>query len=291
MNLVFCESLVTLAGTNIWRLVAALCLTVAVPASAQSANTARNTYVDRVVTVQRDDYSVSGLVTHRHGVSKFRYAIALFPGYPGIVKLRVEQGEPRFELRGNFLVRSREHWLDDDTLTVVIDAPSDQWGTFPQTFRESARYGADVDALLGEIARLFNVQDWTYVGTSEGSVSAYHAAGMSTGRANRLILTSTLFHPTRNGPGLSRVKWTDLNTPLLWVHHESDPCDHTPYRDAQAFAIKSRAPLVTVRGGGPERGGLCNAFTSHGFVGVEAETVAAMSSWVKTSIVPADVNP
>ena len=76
---------------------------------------------------------------------------------------------------------------------------------------------------------------------------------------------------------------------LLWVHHENDPCAYTSYRDAQRFAEQSRSPLVTVRGGGPGRGGACMPFTAHGFVGVESETVAAMRSWVKTGAVPRDV--
>jgi len=73
------------------------------------------------------------------------------------------------------------------------------------------------------------------------------------------------------------------------VHHEDDPCRYTSYRDAQRFAVQSRSPLVTVRGGGPGRGGPCEAFTAHGYVGMESETVAAMRSWVKTGAVPRDV--
>ena len=46
---------------------------------------------------------------------------------------------------------------------------------------------------------------------------------------------------------------------------------------------------MTVRGGGPARGPACMAFTQHGFVGVEVETVLAMRSWIKTGVVPADV--
>ena len=38
-----------------------------------------------------------------------------------------------------------------------------------------------------------------------------------------------------------------------------------------------------------KRGDACQAFTAHGFVGIESETVAAMRSWVKTGTVPRDV--
>jgi len=242
-----------------------------------------------VVTAKRDGYTISGLVTHLQGAKTFKHGIALFPGHPGIMKLREEGGQPKFEQRGNFLVRSRRHWLDQETLVLVVDAPSDQWATFTQHFRETRRYGADVEALLVEVGRRYPVEDWTFVGTSEGSVSAFHAARMNPRLARRTILTSSLFQSTRNGPGLSWVNWADLAADLLWVHHEADPCAYTSYRDARQFSQKSRKPLLTVRGGGPGRGGACEAFTAHGFVGVEPQTVIAMRSWVKTGVVPADM--
>jgi len=242
-----------------------------------------------VVTVAAQDHSISGLVTHLRDAKAFRHGIVLFPGYPGIMRLREENGQPRFQLGGNFLVRSRRHWLDEETLVVVVDAPSDQWATFMQWFRESPRYGSDVALLLAEIARRYAVEDWTFVGTSEGSISAFHAARMNPGLARRVILTSSLFQSSRNGPGLSGVSWDLLPAPLLWVHHEGDPCKFTPYRDAQRYAEKSRSPLLTIRGGAPGRGDPCEAYSAHGYVGAESETVAAMRSWAKTGVTPTDV--
>jgi pimeloyl-ACP methyl ester carboxylesterase len=243
----------------------------------------------RVVTVARDGHTIAGLVTHLDGAKNFKYAIALFPGAPSIIKLREEGGQIKFELRGNFLVRTRRHWLDGETLVAVIDAPSDQWVWFVHDFRASPRYGADVAALLEEIGRRYGVADWTLVGTSEGSVSAFHAARMNPGIARRTILTSSLFRATNSGTALSEVKWDGFPGKLLWVHHEDDPCQYTTYGYAQKFAQRSGAPLLTVRGGGPGRGNACDAFTAHGFVGVEIPTVRAMREWVKTGVVPPDV--
>src|SRR3990172_5537657 len=177
---------------------------------------------NEIVTVAVQDYTVSGLVTRLREPKAFKYGIALFSGHPGIMKLHEENGQPRFELRGNFLVRSRDHWLDDETLVLVVDAPSDQWATFTQQFRETPRR--------------YGIKDWTFVGTSEGSISAFHAARMNPALARRVILTSSVFASSRNGPGLSGVAWEDLKAPLLWVHHEDDPCMYTSYRDAQPFA-------------------------------------------------------
>lgn len=267
----------------------ALLLTIGV-AQAQTAdpNLANPT---RVVTVKRDGYTISGLVTHLENAKSFKYGVALFPGYPGIMRLEEVEGAPKFALGGNFLVRSRRQWLDDETLVVAVDAPSDQWSSFSQHFRETDRYGADVAALLQDVGKQFGIQDWTFVGTSEGSISAFHSARMNPALARRVILTASVFSGSRNGPGLASVRYEDLKSQLLFVHHEYDPCGYTQYRDAKSASQKSGAPLITVHGGGPGRGDACMAFTAHGFVGVEKETVLAMRAWLRTGAASADVFP
>jgi hypothetical protein len=245
----------------------------------------------QLVTVKRDGYSIAALVTHLEGAKGFKYGIALFPGHPGIMRLREEEGSLKFNLGGNMLVRSRRWWLDEETLVAVLDAPSDQWNSFSQRWRESPRYGADISALLTEIGSKFSINDWTFVGTSEGSISAFHAGRMHPELAKRVILTSSVIRAGRNGPGLSSVNYAELKSKLLWVNHEDDPCQFTLYHLNKTAARSSGAPLVTVRGGGPSRGDDCQAYTAHGFVGVEKETVLAMRSWVKTGNVPADVQP
>jgi hypothetical protein len=246
--------------------------------------------VERIVTAKLERYSIAALVMHAEGAKTFKHGIALFPGHPGILKLREENGQPQYDQRGNFLIRSRRHWLDDETLVAVLDAPSDQWATFTQGFRTTPRYGADVAAILNEVSKLHGVGEWTLVGTSEGSISAFYAARMNPPLAKRVILSSSMMNATNNGPALSGAKFEELSAPLLWVHHEDDPCQYTLYRDAKRYAQKSMSPLLTVRGGGPEKGGACLAFSHHGFVGVERAVVLAMRSWVKTGTVPADVS-
>jgi hypothetical protein len=241
--------------------------------------------VDEVIMARLDGYTMAGLVTRLEDAREIRYGVALFPGHPGILRI---EGRGH-QMRGNFLVRSRRHWLDAETLVIVVDAPSDQWTSFWQDFRSTPRYGADVAALIAEASSRYGVADWTFVGTSEGSVSAFHAARMNAQLAKRLILSSSLWGPTRNGNGLSDADWSALKAPLLWVHHHDDPCQFTSYREAQRYAAKTGRPLVTVRGGGPEKGGACQAFTAHGFVGVERTVVLAMRSWSRTSAIPADV--
>lgn len=47
--------------------------------------------------------------------------------------------------------------------------------------------------------------------------------------------------------------------------------------------------LVTVTGVAYPRGKPCVAFTEHGFVGMEAKTIKAILSWIRTGDVPGDV--
>jgi hypothetical protein len=246
---------------------------------------------EAVVTVPLRSGTIAALVMHQEGAKGFRHGIALFPGHPGIMKLRQEDGQPQYEMRGNYLVRSRRHWLDAETLVAVIDAPSDEWTSFSQHYRSTQPYGEAVKALLADIGRRYSIEDWTLVGTSEGSISAFHAARMSPQLARRVILTSSVFKPGRNGPGLAGAPWGSLKGALLFVHHADDPCEFTPYREAQRAAEAAGAPLITVRGGGPAKGAACQAFTAHGFVGVERDVVLAMRDWVKTGKARADLAP
>jgi hypothetical protein len=273
-------------------LVAAVLAVAGFPATAQTspspANDPNLEFPTRLHTVQREGYTISALLTHHAAPQAFRHGVALFAGHPGILKLREEDGALRFDLRGNFLVRSRRQWLDDDILVAVIDAPSDQWAAFSQQWRETPRYGADIAALVNDISARYKVADWTFVGTSEGSISSFHAARMNPSLAKRLIQTASVFSPSRNGPGLSGIELAALPAATLWVHHEDDPCRYTAYRDAKEFAEKSGKPLLTMRGGGPGRGGACEAYTAHGFVGVEREAVRAMLDWIRSGKLPAD---
>jgi hypothetical protein len=244
---------------------------------------------EEIVTAKLGRYTIAALVARQEGAKAFKHGIAIFPGHPGILKLHEENGRLEYDQRGNFLIRSRRHWLDDQTLLAVLDAPSDEWATFTQDFRTTARYGTDVGAVLNEVSRRYPVGEWAFVGTSEGSMSAFHAARMNPQLAKRVILSSSVWGPTNNGPGLSSAKFGDLSAPLLWVHHENDPCHYTQYRDARRYAERTMSPLLTVRGGGPEKGGACQAHSFHGFVGTERAVVLAMRSWVKTGAVPPDV--
>jgi hypothetical protein len=266
---------------------AALCACTA-PRAAQAADP-NAAFANEVIVAPLAGRSISALVTHRPGAARFTHAIALFPGSPGHMNLRVEDGAIRYDLGGNFLVRARRHFIEEGFLTVVIDAPSDQQDGFLQAFRETPRYGEDVKAVLAAVAARFGALDWTFIGTSEGSVSAAHAARMLPQEAKRVALTASVVLPSLRGRGLEAADVTAIKIPVLWVHHRDDPCQYTQYSRVKGYAEGTGTPLLTVTGAAGQRGQPCMAFTEHGFVGREVRTIKAILAWIRTGQVPPDV--
>jgi hypothetical protein len=244
---------------------------------------------NEVIVAQLPDRSIAALVSHRPGATKFTHAIALFPGSPGYFELRVEDGKIQHGMRGNFLIRARRHFLDEGYLAVVIDAPSDQQPYFAPSFRETPRYGEDVRAIVEAVSKKYGTLDWTFIGTSEGSVSAAHAARMVS-EAKRVVLTASVVTPNKRGRGLEVADIQRIKIPVLWVHHRRDPCVATPHHRVKSYAEETKTPLVTITGVGDRRGDPCEAFSEHGFVGMEAKTIRAILSWINTGMVPPDVS-
>ena len=259
------------------------------PVGAQSADP-NAAFANEVIVAQLPGRSISVLVTHQPGATTFSHAIALFPGSPGHMNLRVEGGTIQYELGGNFLVRARRHFIEDGFLAVVIDAPSDQQDGFPQAYRETPRYGQDVKAAIDAVAKKFGALDWTFIGTSEGSVSAAHAARMLASEAKRVVLTASVVSPSGRGRGLEIADVRQIRIPVLWVHNRDDPCKYTQYSRIKNYAEATKTPLLTVIGSNGVRGDACMAFTQHGFVGREIKTIKAILSWIRTGQVPPDVS-
>ena len=236
--------------------------------------------------------AISALVTHQPGATKFTHAVAIFPGSPGQARLSVENGEIKFgDLRGNFLVRTRRHFLEDGFLTVVIDAPSDrQLGLFKHEFRASARYGEDIGGVLEAVSKRYGELDWTFAGHSEGAVGAAHAARMAAPSVKRVVLAAALTSANFQGPGLRLSEVKTLTVPVLWVHHRRDPCRATMYSTTKAYAEEMRAPLLTVNGSKDARGDPCEARSEHGFAGMEVKTVKAILAWIRTGQAPSEIS-
>ena len=214
----------------------------------------------------------------------------LFSGGGGNIRLRMENGEPRFA-PGNFLIRARGEFIRNGIQPILVDNPSDQQAGQGMTdgFREGAAHLADVRAVLADVRRRLPGLPVFLVGTSRSTISIAHLGrAMTPGSdVDGIVLTSSLFLQGRR-PVLASFDFPAIRLPLLFVHHREDACTSTPYHEAAR--LSPPFPLVSVRGGKPPESGPCDPFAAHGYFGREAETVAAIAAWMLKKPYPKDID-
>jgi hypothetical protein len=240
----------------------------------------------KMITAKFPDRSISAIASHLVEHKPFERIIYLFVGNPGIIKIKSNED---YGMKGNFLMRSIPLWLDSKTVVVSVDAPTDQWDDFNCTFRQSKRYAEDLLALNKEIKKMFGDLPQSIIGTSEGTLSAYYAALALQDTKTKVVMTASLFKSNAHCEGLEKKDLSLIKSPLLWVHHYSDPCKKTPYSLAKYFSESTKAPLITVKSDEAGSGEACHAFTRHGFIDAEDETVHAIKNWIESNLVK-DVN-
>lgn len=207
-------------------------------------------------------------------------AVILLAGGPGRVKI-LDNGGIRNE--GNFLVRSRQLFVQQGFAALVLDAPSDYQGGMPVSFRDSADHVADLAAVIDWARQKWHKPVWL-VGTSRGTQSAAHAAVALSGDArgpDGVVLTSTILARSKRDPGtpVTEEPLDKLKIPVLVVHHDSDPCpicSPSLLRDLKLPA----ASKVIMESGGISTGEPCEAFSHHGYNGIEGQVVGDIAAWI-----------
>jgi hypothetical protein len=134
--------------------------------------------------------------------------------------------------KGNFLVRSRQLFVDHGLLVAVVDAPSDrQSPPYLSGFRGTSEHVMDLKAVIAWLRQQANVPVWL-IGTSRGTQSAAYAATYLAGRdgADGLVLTSTILTDSREFP-VPALQLDRVRIPVLVVHHVNDGCNHCRYAD------------------------------------------------------------
>jgi pimeloyl-ACP methyl ester carboxylesterase len=251
------------------RPLAALALALLVGAGAACAE-------DIIILSTRGGVTQSYLLSSP-ATGKARAVAVLFPGGAGKVDLEREAGRVLLD-RGNFLVRSRRLFAGSGIVAAVMDAPSDQPSGMEDDFRLGDAHAADTGRVVADLKSRFPGLPLFLVGTSRGTISAASAGRRLGPVVDGVVLTSTLFLATRRQPGLSGFDFASIPVPLLFVHHVDDGCDYTPYSAAKRLA--DRYPVVSVSGGLPPQSKPCEAMSSHGFLGREADTVEAIAKWM-----------
>jgi len=213
------------------------------------------------------------------GVAAPAYAAILFSGGDGIVDFRDRPGGRFVAMRkGNFLVRSAELFAGDGFVAAVIDTPSDHPSGMSDFFRSGAEHAADVGAVADDLRKRYPGVKVILIGTSRGTLSAAYAARALGDKVDGVVLTSSVFRPTRQSMGLGGFAFRDIKAPILFVHHEEDGCAACcAYNETRWIGDY---PLITVKGGDVGHGNPCEAQSHHGYLGQEQQVVAAIKSWV-----------
>ena len=237
-------------------------------------------------------------------------SIILFAGGSGLLRLNrtppLQVGATDF-VSGNFLVRAREKFAAHGFIVAVVDAPSDRQkeGMSPY-FLIGKDHATDIGAVADYLKREAGLPVWL-VGTSAGSWSAALGAigagrdGIATSAIGGLVLTSTVTRlpqgsefaralPTftsEHPDGVMSIALDEIRVPTLIVSHSDDACYATPAADAPALAKHlTHAPKVEIAlisGGDPPRSDPCEAYSQHGFLGVELQAVDRIAEFIKAN--------
>jgi hypothetical protein len=188
----------------------------------------------------------------------------------------------------NFLVRSRQRFVDAGFAVAVVDAPSDrQYPPYLQDFRQTASHVQDVQAVIGWMRRQHGMPVWL-VGTSRGTQSAAFVGTelpLAQGGPDGIVLSSSITQD-RAARAVPDMPLDRIGVPVLVMHHEQDACRVCPFSRVPDIMekLKARGPavrsdLIAFRGG-QSTGPACEAWAHHGFNGLEDEVVAKMAAWI-----------
>ncbi|HTQ39202.1 MAG TPA: hypothetical protein VMJ32_09235 [Pirellulales bacterium] len=187
-------------------------------------------------------------------------------------------------LAGNFLVRSRQMFVDQGFVTVLVDAPSDrQAAPFLIGFRVTPQNVADMKAVIAWVKKQYKLPVWL-VATSRGTQSAAYVATSLTGgdAPDGLVLTSTILNDNKEA-AVPSMALNRVRIPVLIIHHTEDGCSKCPYSNVAAllaqFTAAPKKQLIPISGG-QTRGDPCEAWAHHGFNGNEQEVVTQIANYI-----------
>ncbi len=185
---------------------------------------------------------------------------------------------------GNFLIRTRQLFVDQGLMVVIVDAPSDhQSPPYLENFRQTVEHAADLKAVMAWVRSRASVPVWL-IGTSRGTQSAAFVATELAGPEgpDGVMLSSTILKDRRRVP-VPDMRLDRIRVPVLVVHHEQDACAFCPFNVVPTLMARlgnsRRSQLLSFTGGG-NRGDPCGAFAHHGFNGQEAEVVRQTVAWM-----------
>ncbi len=208
--------------------------------------------------------------------------LILFPGGDGAIELGPDG---RIGAPGDFLVRSRNQWVERGYAVLLPDIPAGSSTLMGR--RLSDNYAAAVAALVNFARQESHAPIWL-IGTSQGTNAVVNAASrMTQGEIAGIVLTSSLTRPGEANDLRETVFDANLaaiDVPALIVSHADDTCFLSPPADGHKLrAALSRSPqteAILVTGSKSPALNPCEPEAPHGFYGVEADAINRVASWI-----------
>jgi len=208
--------------------------------------------------------------------------LILFAGGKGKIKL----GSDKYKSNNNFLIRSRQLFIDSGYAIVLIDAPSDRQGKLGMLkgYRNSQKHVQDIEAVIEYIRTSNNKPIWL-VGTSRGTESAAYAAIHLNDMIDGVVLTSSISRTDKKGTSVTDLALDKITVPVLAIHHKRDKCKATipkVIKSIKSKAYNSFKVETKLFSGGDEpiSKNPCQARTYHGYLGIEEDVVSFMYNFI-----------
>jgi hypothetical protein len=186
-----------------------------------------------------------------------KYVLIIMPGGIGTVNPTTEDGYNWIHASGNFLLRSRNLFLDNEIITASTDATRDV---------------NRMNAIVNDICKKYLGAKIYIVGNSRSTISSMLFAKEFDNKVTGFIHVSPM-------NDIANFDTTKFKSRHLIVHHNADACQFTPYSSAEQNHKKYGTELITMTGG-QSKGSPCEAFSYHGFFGIEKETVTKIKKWI-----------
>ncbi|PLY09378.1 MAG: hypothetical protein C0626_10350 [Arcobacter sp.] len=210
--------------------------------------------------------------------------VILFPGGNGKIKLHKEKKKWSTT---NFLIRSRNHFLANDFITVSIDVPSDKRSKdgLYYNFRNSQEHLTDLTEVIKYLKTNYNKPIWL-IGTSRGTESVAFIASEKSDLINGIVLTSSMSKRNSKGKTLQELFIDGIEVPTLIISHKKDACKATPPKGSiEIFKMLNddiKKEYKVFEGGNDSGLKPCKAMSYHGYLGIEKEVVDYISNWIKS---------
>ncbi len=209
--------------------------------------------------------------------------LILFAGGKGKLKL----GSDKYKSNGNFLIRTRQLFIDKGFTTILIDAPSDKQDKLGMLkgFRNTQEHLQDIETVIDHIRSINSKPIWL-IGTSRGTESAAYAAVHLNDKIDGVILTSSISKTNNKGTSVTDLSLDKITVPILAIHHKKDGCKTTKPKVINAIkrqAYNSSNVKVKLFSGGdtPISDNPCQARTYHGYLGIEEDVISYIDDFIK----------